>query len=294
MIHHRECPVCRSKDIALHFLCTDHFISRETFPLFRCNECGFIFTQDHPDESHIGNYYKSEDYISHSNTSKGLINRLYQYSRRYMLKRKEGIVSKATGLRAGNLLDIGCGTGHFAGFMKSKGWSVTGIEINDEARDFAKRSFDIKVLHPSAIAELPNRSFDCITLWHVLEHFNDPFEYTIQIKRLLKPGGTCIVALPNCTSIDAEYYAEYWAAWDVPRHLWHFSPETFKMFADRSGFRLEKLKNLPLDVFYISLMSEKYKGSYSGFIKGMLKGFWFSTRTIRNIEKSSSLIYILR
>lgn len=293
MVHYNECPLCQRKNISLLFVCKDHFISKEKFPLFRCNECGFIFTQDHPDKLHIANYYNSDDYISHSNTSKGITNRLYQAARKFMLKRKAGIVREASGLRTGKLLDIGCGTGHFAGYMKENGWSVQGIEINEEARDFAKTRFGIDVKQPSEISMLQDGAFDCITLWHVLEHFDDPIEYASQIKRLLKPGGKCIFALPNCNSFDAEHYSGYWAAWDVPRHLWHFSPSTFMIFAEKTGFSSGALKNLPLDVFYISAMSEKYKGSNFSLVTGLLKGLWFSARSIKNIRRSSSLIYIL-
>lgn len=266
----------------------------EKFPVFICKNCGFLFTQDHPDESQIGFYYQSEDYISHSNTSKGITNRLYQIARKFMLKRKAVIIRKITSLKSGNLLDIGCGTGHFAGYLKETGWKVQGIEINAQARDFAKNTFGFDVKDPSEIEELPDRSYDCITLWHVLEHFNDPFAYMLHIRRLLKPEGTCLIALPNCSSYDAMHYAEDWAAWDVPRHLWHFSPETFKNFIDHTGFILEEVKNLPLDVFYISLMSEKYKGSALSLIKGLIKGLWFSVQTLVNLKRSSSLIYILK
>jgi SAM-dependent methyltransferase len=275
-------------------ICTDHFISGETFATEQCEECGFVFTQDYPGEESIGRYYESEEYISHSDTSEGIINKLYRLSRNLMLLKKSAIIRHATGLKTGNLLDIGSGTGYFADFMKRKGWKVRGIEISAKARDFSRAQFGLKVLDPAEIGQLEPSQFDCITLWHVLEHFQDPVKYMKDISRLLKPDGVCVVALPNSGSYDAEKYKEYWAAWDVPRHLWHFSPFTFRRFAENEGFEITAIKRLPLDVFYISAISEKYKGSKLHFLKGMITGKWFWLLSSFNILKSSSLIYILR
>lgn len=294
MEHLNECPLCLSENISLRFTCKDHFISGESFPVFECAACGFNFTQDHPGEEEIGRYYESEDYISHSDTSKGLTNKLYQLARRLMLLKKARTVFRATGQNKGRLLDIGSGTGYFAATMKRYGWDVSGIEINEKAREFSAAHFDLNVMPPEDMSLLKSESFDCITLWHVLEHFHYPYRYMTEIYRLLKPEGSCIIALPDCTSYDADYYKGYWAAWDVPRHLLHFSPSTFGIFANKTGFRLQEIKTLPLDVFYISLLSERYKGSKLYFLRGIIKGFWFWLLALFNKERSSSLIYIMK
>jgi SAM-dependent methyltransferase len=257
-------------------------------------ECGFIFTGEHPAEQEIGKYYESDDYISHSDTSKGLINKLYQVARNFMLGRKVFTVKKLTQLQSGTLLDIGSGTGYFADVMKRSGWNVRGIEINEKAREFSRSNFNLDVSGPGEINRIPSCTYDCITLWHVLEHFQDPEEYMREISRLLKPEGLCLIALPNCSSYDAGHYKKFWAAYDVPRHLWHFSPGTFKKFADKTGFEIIRTLTLPLDVFYISMMSEKYKGSKMAFMKGMVKGKWFFIRSLFRKEKSSSLVYVLK
>lgn len=293
MVHHTNCPLCSSERIVLKFPCTDHFISGEIFPVTTCEDCGFTFTQDHPDEIGISRYYESEDYISHSDTSKGIINRLYRYAREFMLKRKVSIVKKITGKENGIVLDIGSGTGYFLKAMKDAGWSSEGIEINEKARSFTEKEFGIHVYEPGAISKLGSANYDCITLWHVLEHFQDPESYIKEIARLLKPGGKCIIALPNSNSFDASYYKQHWSAWDVPRHLWHFTPDTFKKFAEKNGFSLVQVKTLPLDVFYISMLSEKYRGSKLHFLKGIIIGKWFWMNSIFRKEKSSSLLYIL-
>ncbi len=271
MIHYSECPLCTSEKISLHLICKDHFISGEVFELFKCGSCGFVFTQNHPDDSAMSHYYESDDYISHSDTSKGLSNKLYRLVRHIMLRRKTDLIRKNTGLEKGTLLDTGCGTGYFAGAMKKAGWLVTGIEINEKARQYAASRFGLNVIKPEQISSLASESFDCITLWHVLEHFHNPFKYFSEFSRLLKPGGLCLVALPNCSSYDAKHFGQFWAAYDVPRHLWHFEPASFDHFLEKVGFRCEEITNLPFDVFYISILSEKYKGSPDLFYKGINK-----------------------
>jgi SAM-dependent methyltransferase len=294
MIHHDICPVCSSAEIGQKLTCIDHFKSKDPFPVWKCKLCGFTFTQDHPDEAAIGYYYESDDYISHSDTSKGLVNKIYRVVRKRMLREKRNIVKKETGLDKGSLLDIGSGTGHFGAEMKSSGWDVRGIEINEKARATSTANFGLDIISPEKKSLLQSGGFDCITLWHVLEHFTDLKGYITEIYRLLKPGGTCIIALPNISSYDADHYGPYWAAYDVPRHLWHFNPDTFGFLFGGSGFRMVNVRPLPLDVFYISIISERYKGNKLSFITGMLKGLYFAFLSLFNKRKSSSLIFVLR
>lgn len=294
MVHHDECPLCNSEKISLHLRCTDHFISKEVFDVYKCNVCSFEFTQDYPDISDIGRYYESDDYISHSDTSNGLSNRIYLIARKIMLIKKRWIIERFTHLKRGNILDIGSGTGYFAAHMKKAGWRVRGIEINEKARDYSISKFGLEITSPELITTLPSEIFDCVTLWHVLEHFHEPFKYAAEIFRLLKPDGLCLIALPNCDSPDAKYYGNYWAAYDVPRHLWHFNPHTLGILSERAGFKVEKLRSLPLDVFYISILSERYKGSKLSFITGILKSLLFSFISVFKRGKSSSVIYLLR
>jgi ubiquinone/menaquinone biosynthesis C-methylase UbiE len=293
MIHHTICPLCSSDKIGLQFTCTDYFVSRSEFGIFNCSECGFLFTQDYPEEDDIARFYESDDYISHSDISKGFSNKLYKIARSIMLAKKRNLIKNITGLRTGFILDIGSGTGYFANTMNKTGWHAEGIEISEKARNFSKSHFSLEVNSADYLPSLKAESFDCITLWHVLEHFHDPFYYISDIYRLLKPGAVCVIALPNSSSYDAKHYNKFWAAWDVPRHLWHFNPSTFRLFSEKSGFRLESIRVLPLDVFYISLLSEKYKSSNSPFIKGFSKAAKFAFLSAFNRSRSSSVIYIL-
>lgn len=294
MNHFVSCPLCSSESI--HFLCRcrDNLVTRKEFDIYACPDCRACFTQDSPDEKDISGYYESDEYISHDDKAGGLINRIYFLSRKFMIRKKRIIVEKASGVRNGTLLDIGCGTGYFAGTMKKYGWKVNCIEPNKKAAQYAAATFGLEVFDPRKIKSLPDNSYDCITLWHVLEHFHNPVDYLNDIYRLLKPDGTCFVALPNCSSADADHYKSSWAAWDVPRHLWHFNPDSFRRFAGSCGFHTAEVKRLPLDVFYISLLSEMQRGSRMAIVNGFLSGIRFSLSSIRDISKSSSLIYFIR
>lgn len=294
MVSHKLCPLCSNSKISLYLKCTDHLLSKEEFELFRCSQCGFVFTREYPDAHDIGKYYETEDYISHDDRAEGVLNKIYRSARKVMLHRKKRSVENATGYKNGRILDIGCGTGYFAGTMKKGGWDVTGIEPNKKARDFGSRLFAIDVLSPDEISDLPDGSFDAVTMWHVLEHLNDPFKYAAEILRLLKPDGLFLAAVPNCSSYDAEYYGKFWAAYDVPRHIWHFTTDTFRIFAEKTGFRISGIRTLPLDVFYISILSEKHKGTQFYFQKGLIKGTEFGFRSISDKSKSSSIIYMLK
>jgi 2-polyprenyl-3-methyl-5-hydroxy-6-metoxy-1,4-benzoquinol methylase len=238
MVHYKVCPLCSSHEISHLLSCKDHFVSKKVFGIDRCAKCGFTFTQDHPEESEAGQYYESDDYISHSDSKKGITDKTYQFIRKIMLNRKKRIIRKITGLSKGSILDIGSGTGHFLNAMKKSGWNIKGVEISAKARKSAASRFNIDTIPPDEIKTLQYNSFDCVTLWHVLEHFHEPFKFMEEIGRLLKPEGLCVIALPNCSSFDSEHYGKEWAAFDVPRHIWHFNPSTFADFAIRNKFEL--------------------------------------------------------
>jgi SAM-dependent methyltransferase len=293
MIIHKECPLCKSKSFGEYLICTDYFLTGEKFRLAKCNACGFVFTLSFPSEDEIGRYYESPEYYSHNDTANGFSAMLYRYSRELMLGMKLKMVTRASGINKGSLLDIGSGSGHFLHTMKKEGWDVRGIEINEKARLNSISQFGLDIMPPEGIKSIPAASFDVITLWHVLEHFQDPFGYASDIARILKPGGVCLIALPNCSSSDALHFREFWAAYDVPRHLWHFTPETFSLFAGKCGFMLKSFKPLPLDVFYISILSEKYKKSRLHLLKGLFKGLWLSILSAGRRNMASSLVFTI-
>ena len=288
------CPLCGKKHFQKLMTCTDHYATGENFDVYMCDSCGFIFTQHAPCEAEIGRYYDSPDYISHSNTHKGLMNKVYHWVRQYMLISKAHLIKHHSGLSRGILLDIGTGTGYFAHAMQSKGWRVRAIEKNEATRKFAADNFGIQVDAPGALESYEDASFDVVTLWHVMEHLEQLNETWAQLSRILKDRGILVVAVPNPRSYDAAKYKEQWAAYDVPRHLWHSTPAVMQQFGAKYGFILADQRPMPFDAFYVSMLSEKYQKHAFPFLRGMIVGIkaWFST--LINKERSSSMIYVFR
>ena len=293
MAERSNCIVCGGTAVTEFLQAKDFLVSDEVFILKRCSQCGFIFTANPPDERELGQYYLSEDYISHSDRKRNFTDIIYHIVRRIMLGRKRSMITKVCQKPYGNLLDIGCGTGYFAGYMKEKKWDVTGIEISERARKYAFSKFGIEVLPPDMTGKLPDHSFDCITLWHVIEHFADPYFWLNEISRLLTDEGKCVLAMPNIRSADARWFDEKWAAIDVPRHLWHFSPETFTKMIEKANFRCVRIKGMPFDVFYISVLSYKNSRKRLAFVRGILTGGILSVRNILSKDAASSLIYVI-
>lgn len=288
----RYCPVCGGESFTTFLACTDFFVSGEHFEIKECSDCGLKITANAEDEENSGKYYQSEEYISHSNTSKGLVNTVYHRVRNYMLGSKRQLVKNASGLQEGRLLDVGTGTAFFLNEMNRCGWQVTGTEKNPEAREFAQNEFGLQVNPPEDLFRFDEKSFDVITLWHVLEHIHRLKENMEAFARLLKPNGKLIIAVPNHTSYDARHYKEYWAAWDVPRHLWHFGPDQMERLGKKYGFRLEQVRTMPFDSFYVSMLSEKYKKSKLAFIKGVFHGKISWLNSLVNPKRCSSVIYV--
>ena len=289
----RPCPICGANHWRNILTCTDHFVSGETFQVEACEACGFKQTQGVPGDDTIGNYYHSEAYISHSNTNKGLMNRVYHLVRTYMLGRKRQLIASLTpGKR---LLDIGSGTGHFLQHMKMHGYQVAGVEVDEATRQRSIEAFNLTVSDPACLyQQAPTAAYDVITMWHVLEHVEDLDTYLAWIHEALTNEGRLLVAVPNCSSLDASVYGRFWAAYDVPRHRWHFTPTDIKTLMVRHGFNLSACKALPFDAFYNSLMSAGYAGKRPAVLHGGWTGLrsWFNS--LWHPERCSSVIYALK
>lgn len=292
-IHYTHCPVCDATGINPVLKARDHTVSREEFSIWECSSCGLRFTQDVPGPAAIYRYYQSENYISHSNISRGLVNRLYQQVRKRTLKGKRKLVRRVTGKMNGSLLDIGSGTGAFVHAMRSAGWEVTGLEPDPGARKMAKETFGVDLQDAEALFLLEAERYDLISLWHVLEHVHELHRYVEQIKTLLKDSGRILVAVPNYTSKDASVYKEYWAAWDVPRHLYHFSPDAIKVLMERHGLKILGYKPMWYDSFYISMLSSRYRNGTMNLAAAFLNGLRSNFGAWQDVKRCSSVIYII-
>lgn len=293
MITYTSCPVCKSNNILFFFSAKDYTVSGETFSIEKCHNCTFLFTQHVAEQKEIGRYYASENYISHSDTAVGFVNRMYHAIRKRTLHSKRKLIKKYTKKDNGSILDVGCGTGAFLNTMKTAGWKITGLEPDETARENAETLYGIKPQPSQDIFTLPPTSFDAITMWHVLEHVHQLHEYIEQLKNLINVNGKIFIALPNYTSYDAQYYRKYWAAYDVPRHLYHFSPKSMKILLEQHGLIVKETLPMWYDSFYVSMLSEKYKNGKSNMVKAFFIGLISNLKTILAPQKCSSLIYII-
>ncbi len=290
-IHFETCPACGSGRIHEVLSARDHTVSGEVFEIWQCDECTLRFTQDIPGPGDIGPYYQSADYISHTNSNRGLINRLYHIVRKLTLGDKRRLIQSASGLKNGKLLDIGAGTGFFVQHMQRAGWQTTGLEPDETTRQRAASLHKTNLLDTEAFYHMPAESFDVITMWHVLEHVHDLHPYLDQLKKVLTPGGKIFIAVPNYTSYDARVYKGFWAAYDVPRHLYHFSPESIRRLFGKHALQVQSIRSMRYDSFYISFLSEKYRQGSS--VKGFFVALLSNMKAFINKEHCSSVIYII-
>lgn len=291
MISYDKCPLTGTANIKKIFEVRDYTVSNKKFSIWQNNELDFRFTNPVPDENEIKNYYQSEDYISHSEIKKGLINRLYLLARKWTVSSKKRLTNQLN-KKKGYLLDVGCGAGFFLNHMKENGWKCSGIEADKRSRNQTIERYGLQIIAPSAISELESGKYNVITLWHVLEHIHELHSSMKEYFRLLAPGGRLILALPNYRSYDAEFYNENWAAYDVPRHLYHFTPEAVKNLLEKHNFKPELKKLMPLDAFYVSMLSEKYRNG--SMLRAIFIGFLSFLKSVFNTDRSSSVIYIAK
>jgi 2-polyprenyl-3-methyl-5-hydroxy-6-metoxy-1,4-benzoquinol methylase len=291
--HYSECPVCSSREINPLLTARDHSVSGEEFVIWQCTHCGLRFTQDVPDEAAIIPYYKSPDYISHTDTDKGFINKTYKKVRKITLQQKARLIIDQTGVAKGSLLDVGSGTGAFLQVMKEKGWTVSGIEPDEDARKLAQSLYGFQLSAPETIDDFLPASMDAITLWHVLEHVHNLHAYLEQVKILLKEAGKLFIAVPNYQSVDAGIYGLHWAAYDVPRHLYHFSPKSMEVLVQQHGLKLVNKKPMWFDSFYISLLSSKYRNGSTKPVSAFINGVRSNLGALAKKDRCSSIIYIV-
>ncbi len=267
--------------------CIDHTVSKESYEIMYNKEYEMLVTSPVP--INLANYYLSESYISHTDSKKTIFDRVYQLVKNHTLNKKLKLINSFN-TEEKKILDVGAGTGDFLKTCKNKHWKIFGIEPSEKARNIA---LEKKIALKKDISEYTGKQFDVISLWHVLEHIPNLIEYIDQLKQLLKPNGVLIIAVPNYKSYDAKHYKEFWAAYDVPRHLWHFSKTSLKKLFSVIEMKIEKTLPMKFDSFYVSLLSEKYKNKKSRPIHAFITGLKSNIKAKKNGEYSS-LIYIIK
>jgi len=279
-------------EINTYLTVKDYSVSGEMFQLQQNETYGYLETRPQPKEDKLSEYYKTEDYISHTDSKRNLFEKAYHVVRNVSLKRKLKLINSLPSEEK-NLLDVGCGTGDFLKLAQENDWQVAGIEPNEKARQISNKKTNNSVFEIEQLLQFEKHSFNVITLWHVLEHLPNLEDHIAIFKNLLKENGTLIIAVPNFKSFDAHYYKNYWAAFDVPRHLWHFDQNSLKNLLASKRMHIVKTRPMKFDAYYVSLLSEKHK---TGFMNP-LKAFWIGLRSNLKAKRSSeysSLIYVIK
>ncbi|QJD77951.1 class I SAM-dependent methyltransferase [Spirosoma rhododendri] len=284
------CPVCSGTIFSSYVSCKDYLVSNQTFEIQSCDACGFRLTNPRPDAASIGQYYKSEEYISHNDSGGGLIGTVYKGVRSYTLRAKLALINSLVE-KKGRLLDVGCGTGSFLETCQKDNWQIAGMEPDADARSVAKSKLNVALA--SSLAEVPQNQYNVITLWHVLEHIAELEKTVARFHQLLDDSGSLLIAVPNSDSYDAQTFGPYWAAFDVPRHLHHFTPETIKRLFEKHSFKLADKKPMVFDSFYISMLSSRYQTGQTDYLQSIRTGLQSNLRA-RKTGNWSSLIYIFK
>lgn len=285
-----NCPICDSNNFKPIISCKDFTVSLNTFNIVECKNCSFLFTNPRPSNNDLPSFYKSINYISHSDTKKGIISQIYHLVRKYTLNQKLKLLNSHVDF--GNLLDYGCGTGMFLKQAVAKGWSSLGIEPDKGAREMANSDKHLAYSNKEELNTAnPLITFNAISLWHVLEHITDLHESLNFFKQKLNKNGILIIAVPNFKSYDSKYYKEFWAAYDLPRHLYHFESKTICQLMYKHGFKLKQTYPMKFDSFYVSMLSEKYSFGRINYLKSFLLGLRSNLKA-KNPAEYSSVIYI--
>ena len=290
----KKCPWCDSDNNHQFLKLKDYFLTQEDFEILECNDCKLLFTTPCPAPDKIGDYYKSDNYLSHNENNKGLFSYIYNKVKKINIRNKFKIIGdvKSAMGNVPKLLDIGCGVGDFLLFAKEKGWEINGVEPSVFARTMAEKKLNTKILSLNELKNIPDNSFDVVTMWHVLEHVDDLRTEMFHLQRIIKNDGKLILALPNYKSYDAEHYKDKWAAYDVPRHLNHFTKTSLNNIIKETRFQLIDIKPLRWDSYYISILSEHYLNNKRAFLNGVLNGCKSNIKA-RQTGEWSSLVYVL-
>lgn len=292
-----QCPVCSSTLLTGFLNVKDYSVTEEIFTIDTCKSCGFKFTNPRPDINNIGRYYQSTEYISHHDEAQNLLSRVYNMVRNYTTGEKIKLLKSHTEKTNPSILDIGCGTGYFLKRCKEQNWKTMGTEPDNDARQVAINRTESVIFESIENSSLEKEKFDLITMWHVLEHVHKLNETMEWLYNHLNSNGTLIIALPNNHSFDAKQFGKQWAAYDVPRHLHHFTKESMQRLLGLHQFEIKEIYPMWFDAFYVSMLSNQYKNGSKNIWNSAITGFisnWKGKKTASTEFNTSSLIYVVK
>ncbi|HEY0979017.1 MAG TPA: class I SAM-dependent methyltransferase [Flavobacteriales bacterium] len=289
----RLCPKCGNGTFQDLLQAQDYTATQQRFWIKTCTLCGLAATSPRPRPEQIAHYYRSATYISHTNNASGIANMLYQWARKGAIRNKHRLIARYH--QGGSVLDIGCGTGEFLGYLKSRGYHTQGVEPSLEAREMAIRNHALPVV-PGLESIAPHEQYSVITLWHVLEHLYDPHTTLKQIHARAKSSSLLVIAVPDRESWDAHHYGAEWAAYDVPRHLFHYRRADIHALLQTHGFQVIATKRMLLDSIYVSMLTERNSGRSPALalILGTLIGAWSNLASFCSSRPTSSTLYLAR
>lgn len=290
-----NCPICNATERSAYLQVKDYTVSQADFNIVSCDTCGFLFTNPRPPANAIGQYYKSSNYISHHDEAKDFMSTLYNKVRDFTTQQKIKLLQRAVG-RTGRLLDVGSGAGFFLSKAKEEGWQVTGTEPDEQARNIGQGRVGDTIYESIEDPFFTDTQYDAITMWHVLEHVHRLNQTMVWLHKHLDANGKVFIAVPNPESADAKAFKANWAAYDVPRHLYHFTKKAMRQLAEKHGFKVEEILPMWFDAYYVGMLSTRYQAGKTDMLKSVLQGTtsnWQGRRNSSGDPNTSSLIYVL-
>lgn len=290
-----HCPICESTERSPYLQVKDHTVSQADFTIVACGKCGFLYTNPRPPADAIGAFYESSNYISHHDEAKDLMSTLYNKVRDFTTQQKLRLLERAVGQK-GQLLDVGSGAGYFLAQAKAAGWEVAGTEPNAQARIVGRGRGGEDIYETIENSFFANKKYDAITMWHVLEHVHRLNETMAWLHAHLEVEGKLFIAVPNPESADAKAFKKDWAAYDVPRHLYHFTKKAMRQLAEKHGFEVQEVLPMWFDAYYVGMLSTRYAQGQTDMLKSVWQGSisnWQSWKDASGDPNTSSLIYVL-
>jgi 2-polyprenyl-3-methyl-5-hydroxy-6-metoxy-1,4-benzoquinol methylase len=230
-----HCNLCNYKKFDILLRDASSWMSKGKFRIARCRKCGLAYVFPRPKQKDIHKYYEPESYWGFDLTKLTLKDAVKKRDEAYGVLYEE-IFNKD---ERGSILDVGAGTGLFLTKFKEKGWKIRGVELSEEACQYAKKNNQIDLEKGDLLNQAyPNKSFDVVTLNGCLEHLYKPKETLAFINKLLRKGGLVVITVPNFDSIGRRLFGKEWYALQPPTHLYHFTPKTLSSMLKDTGFKI--------------------------------------------------------
>jgi len=279
MYDKKKCNVCGNESSSTYMVARDHrFNNPGEFSLARCSKCGLIYVYPQPSVDELRDYYPT-DYHAHTNLDDGV---------QHFQKTKLNTVYRHK--KTGRLLDIGCGSGAFLYVAKQNGWNVKGIEISEAMVEHARNKHGLDVVQGEiATSNLDQSSFDVVTFWHVLEHLPDLKAALSKAYFALKDDGLLVITVPNIGSFQAKVFGAGWVHLDVPRHLYHFSPNSLRYLLQNTGFQVLEVAQFSQEHSVWGWHNSKYFGNLNAYNLLLKIPYRFRQLFFYSLEKVAAL-----